>query len=129
MRPRVSVIIPTYNRGSIVTRAADSVLSQDFEDFEVIVVDDGSTDDTAETLSTYEARIRRKGDGFVKLRILRQENQGVCAARNAGIFASKGEWIAFLDSDDEWLPGETLSPDARGGGSRRRFAFIQRTLS
>jgi len=94
--PQVSVIIPTYNRAWILREAVDSVLGQDFESFELIVVDDGSTDDTAEILAAY-------GD---RLRVIRQENRGVSAARNTGIRAAGGTLIAFLDSDDFWLPGK-----------------------
>jgi len=90
----VSVVIPTYNRARFVTRAVESVLAQTYADYEIIVVDDGSTDDTKEALRPYESRIRS----------LCQENAGVSAARNTGISAARGEWIAFLDSDDEWLP-------------------------
>jgi glycosyltransferase involved in cell wall biosynthesis len=79
-----------------VRRAVDSVLQQDTPALEVIVVDDGSTDDTAPVLASY-------GDA---IRVLRQENQGVSAARNHGVAASGGALIAFLDSDDRWLPGK-----------------------
>jgi glycosyltransferase involved in cell wall biosynthesis len=92
--PLVSVIIPTYNRGWIIKEAIESVLAQDFTDFELIVVDDGSTDDTFEILGGF-------GDA---LKVLRQSNRGVSAARNRGIETSAGRWIAFLDSDDLWLP-------------------------
>ncbi len=90
----VSVIIPTYNRSRIVTRAIDSVLSQSYENFEVIVIDDGSTDDTKEVLKN------KYGDS---IRYIYQPNKGPSAARNTGINASRFELIAFLDSDDEWL--------------------------
>ncbi len=92
--PLVSVIIPTFNRGWIVKEAIDSVLAQDFADFELIVVDDGSTDHTFKILEEFESDIR----------VIRQTNRGVSAARNCGIQASVGRWIAFLDSDDLWLP-------------------------
>jgi len=92
-RVKVSVVIPTYNRAGFVTRAIDSALAQTYRDFEIVVVDDGSTDDTERILRAYGDRIR----------YLRQENAGVSRARNAGIAAARGEWIAFLDSDDEWL--------------------------
>ena len=92
--PRVSVIIPTYNRGLCVTEAVDSVLGQTLRDFEVIVVDDGSTDDTQVRLAVYGDRIR----------VIRQVNAGVSAARNVGMAAARGEWIGFLDSDDTWMP-------------------------
>lgn len=93
-KPQVSVIIPTYNRGWIIKEAIDSVLAQDYGDFELIVVDDGSTDNTDDILNSY------RGDIIV----FRQENQGVSAARNRGLAEASGRFIAFLDSDDLWLP-------------------------
>lgn len=87
-----SVIIPTYNRASFVTKAVDSVLRQTFKDYEIIVVDDGSTDTTTQALEQYGRAIT----------IIHQVNNGVSAARNAGIRKATGRWIAFLDSDDEW---------------------------
>jgi glycosyltransferase involved in cell wall biosynthesis len=92
--PLVSVIIPTYNRGWTVRDAIDSVLGQTYADVELIVVDDGSTDRTPQMLDAY-------GD---RLRVIRQANQGVSAARNHGIGESSGPLIALLDSDDIWLP-------------------------
>ena len=92
--PRVSIIIPTYNRKACVLEAVDSVLAQTYEDFELIVVDDGSTDGTRKALEQYGER----------LHYLCQANQGVSAARNSGLALSQGEFIAFLDSDDLWLP-------------------------
>lgn len=93
-KPNVSVIIPTYNRGWILTEAIDSVLAQDYEDYELIVVDDGSTDNTREILDAY-------GQDII---VLRQANKGVSAARNRGIVEAGGQLVAFLDSDDLWLP-------------------------
>lgn len=91
----VSVVIPTYNRADLVCAAIDSVLNQTHHRIETIVVDDGSTDNTLEVLAVkYGNRIRA----------IRQPNGGVCAARNAGIAASRGDFIALLDSDDRWLP-------------------------
>jgi glycosyltransferase involved in cell wall biosynthesis len=90
----VSVIIPTYNRGWILKEAIDSVLSQDFTDFELIVVNDGSTDNTQDILSSYKEDII----------VLKQNNKGVSSARNRGIVSASGQFIAFLDSDDFWLP-------------------------
>ena len=97
--PKVSVIIPTYNREKYVVKAIDSVLRQKFEDYEIIVVDDGSTDNTKEIVNKYGDRIR----------YIYQDNSGVSAARNAGIKLAKGEWLAFLDSDDEWMPDYLLT--------------------
>jgi glycosyltransferase involved in cell wall biosynthesis len=91
----VSVIIPTYNRASSVSRAVSSVLEQTFRDFELIVVDDGSIDDTPAALSRFDGKISV---------IKHPENLGVSAARNSGIKASQAPLIAFLDSDDYWLP-------------------------
>jgi len=93
-KPRVSVIIPTYNRGWIIKEAIDSVQAQVFKDFELIVVDDGSIDNTLEILNSIQCDIK----------VLRQSNHGVSAARNRGIAAASGHFIAFLDSDDLWLP-------------------------
>jgi len=93
MNPKVSVVIPTYNRAEQVQKSVESVLEQSFTDLEVIVVDDGSSDDTGQTLkNTFGDRIR----------YYFQPNQGVSVARNKGIEEAKGEWIAFLDSDDLW---------------------------
>jgi glycosyltransferase involved in cell wall biosynthesis len=95
-KPLVSVVIPTFNRGWIVQEAIDSVLNQDFADYELIVVDDGSTDNTPMILSGYGQAIT----------VLHQSNKGVSAARNHGIVAASGQLVAFLDSDDLWLPGK-----------------------
>lgn len=92
--PRVSVIIPTYNRSWCLSEAIDSVLSQTYHNTELIVVDDGSTDETPALLARYGNR----------LRCLRQTNRGVSAARNHGIQAADGVLIALLDSDDTWQP-------------------------
>lgn len=96
-RPLVSVVIPTYNRAWVLRDAIESVLAQTFESFELIVVDDGSTDNTPALL-----------DGYEDLVALEQTNKGVSAARNRGIAHAQGKFIAFLDSDDLWLP-EKLS--------------------
>lgn len=94
--PKVSVIIPTYNRAHVLGRALRSVLNQAYQDFELIVVDDGSSDATVEVMSGFaDSRIRY---------LHHEENRGAAAARNSGIKAARGEYVAFLDSDDEWLP-------------------------
>jgi len=91
----VSVIIPTYNRAALVQEAVASVLAQSCRNFEVLVVDDGSTDDTVAALAPYAEPVK----------VLRRESRGgVSAARNTGMAAARGEWLAFLDSDDLWLP-------------------------
>ena len=90
--PFISVILPTYNRSGVLKRAIDSVMEQSYKNFELIVVDDGSTDDTHHVLEQY-------GN---KLIYIQQQNRGVSAARNTGIRTSKGQYIAFIDSDDKW---------------------------
>jgi len=94
--PRVSIVIPTYNRERLIGATLDSVMAQTFQDFEVVVVDDGSTDGTAELVRAYGARVR----------YLYQPNQGQGAARNTGLRAARGELVAFLDSDDLWEPNK-----------------------
>jgi glycosyltransferase involved in cell wall biosynthesis len=94
MSTRFSVIIPAYNRARFIAEALKSVLEQSLPPYEVIVVDDGSTDNTAEVVQQYGPAVT----------YLRQENAGAGAARNCGISHSSGEWVAFLDSDDTWLP-------------------------
>ena len=95
--PKVSIIIPTYNRLPMLKEAVDSVLAQDFEDFELIVVDDGSNDKTAEEIKRYGGRVKL---------FQHSENRGVSAARNKGISHARGKYIAFLDSDDLWVKGK-----------------------
>jgi len=95
--PKVSVIIPTYNRLPMLKEAIHSVLKQDFEDFELIVVDDGSTDGTVEEIRKFGGRVRL---------LQHPENRGVSAARNKGILHAKGKYVAFLDSDDQWVKGK-----------------------
>ncbi|HKO08583.1 MAG TPA: glycosyltransferase family 2 protein [Alphaproteobacteria bacterium] len=96
--PEISVVIPVFNRAWSIARAVRSVLGQSFGDFELVIVDDASSDDL-------EGALQRFADA--RLRVLRHErNRGAAAARNTGIRASRGEAIAFLDSDDEWLPAK-----------------------
>lgn len=95
--PQVSVIIPTFNRSKLVAQAIRSVLAQTYEDFEVIVVDDGSTDDTRDVVAAFQDP---------RVVYLWQENQQRCAARNNGIAHARGSYVAFLDSDDVWFPNK-----------------------
>lgn len=95
MKPTVSVIIPLFNKGSSILRTLDSIANQSFLDFEIIVVDDGSSDHGPQLVETYPDS---------RLTLLRQSNQGPGAARNTGLKLAKGDYIAFLDADDEWLP-------------------------
>jgi glycosyltransferase involved in cell wall biosynthesis len=92
--PLVSVIIPVYNGAATIDRALKSVLDQTFTDYEIVICEDGSTDDTPSVLAKY-------GD---KLRVVRQANRGLPAARNAAVASSRGELLALIDHDDEWLP-------------------------
>jgi glycosyltransferase involved in cell wall biosynthesis len=94
--PLVSVIIPTYNRWPMIAEAVESVLTQTFDAFELIIVDDGSTDNTARLLRSCDSR----------LKIFSQSRAGVAAARNAGVAISLGKYLAFLDSDDVWSPAK-----------------------
>lgn len=98
MNPKVSVIIPTYNRGHLIGPTINSVLAQSFRDFEIVVVDDGSVDNTKEVL-----------EGFIEsnpdiIRYYHQENGGCYVARNTGVKLARGKYISILDSDDLWLP-------------------------
>lgn len=94
--PSVSVIIPAYNAAWCVGRAIDSVLAQTFQDFELIVVNDGSSDDTAAVLARYGQ----------SLHVIEQSNCGLSAARNRGATAARGRYVAFLDADDRWMPAK-----------------------
>jgi glycosyltransferase involved in cell wall biosynthesis len=94
--PKVSVIIPAFNCSATITRAIDSVVAQTISDLEIIVVNDGSTDDTLDKLKKYGDRIM----------VYDQPNQGVAEARNKGVSIGTGEFIAFLDADDEWYPNK-----------------------
>ncbi len=112
--PLVSVIIPTYNRKAYVQQAIDSVLAQTYPHYEIIVVDDGSTDGTGEALAA------RYGD---RITYHWQENQGESAARNWGINIAKGEYIAFLDSDDLWYPNK-LEVQVEWLNGRKNIGFL-----
>jgi len=94
LKTSVSVIIPAYNEENIIGRAIDSVLKQEAQADEIIVVDDGSVDNTSSVASNYGSLVK----------VVKQKNKGLAAARNTGIMSSSSEYIAFLDADDEWLP-------------------------
>lgn len=111
--PLVSVIIPTYNRAKYHRQCIESALSQDYPNFEVIVVDNGSTDDTLEILAFFGNKIK----------CLKEEKRGISAARNKGLRAAQGEFIAFLDSDDFYLPGK-LSLSAKQLWEDRSVAMV-----
>lgn len=93
--PLVSVVIPLYNKEPHIKRAIDSILAQKIQDFEIIVIDDGSTDKSAEVVKSFTDP---------RIRLIHQENAGVSAARNKGIKEAKADLVAFLDADDEWTP-------------------------
>lgn len=101
--PLVSVIIPAFNSEKYIADAIDSILEQTYKNLEIIIVDDGSTDNTAETVRRYIS-IQTTDHRPQTIRYIYQENKGPAAARNRGIKEAKGEYIAFLDSDDIWLP-------------------------
>ena len=109
----VSVIIPTFDRAELLPRALLSVLAQSRPADEVIVVDDGSDDRTRELIEV----------DFPDVRLIVQDNQGVSAARNRGVAASSGSWLAFLDSDDEWLP-EKLEVQMQAAAANPQFSLI-----
>jgi len=121
--PTVSVILPTYNRAHLLDRAVQSVLNQSFNDWELIIIDDGSADHTADIINGY------KDKRIVLLR--HRYNRGDAASRNTGIRASKGQWIAFQDSDDVWLPDklrqQMLLADKIGEDHRFVFTKMWRT--
>ncbi len=98
INPKVSVVIPTYNRAHLIGRAIESVLNQTYQDFELIIIDDCSIDNTDDVIKEFQ----KKDNRIIYLK--HDKNKGGSAARNTGIKTSRGEYIAFLDSDDEWLP-------------------------
>ena len=93
---KISVIIPTYNRKKTLARAIRSVFNQSFSPFEILIIDDGSNDGTEEWVK----------ENFQNIKYIYQNNHGVSSARNIGIENAYGDWVAFLDSDDEWLPNK-----------------------
>ena len=144
----ISVIIPTYNRAPVLPRAIDSVLTQKGVEFELIIVDDGSTDDTKSLYGVRRTEYGEKASAVrcapyavlntpsaLPIRFFFQLNSGPAAARNLGIKQAQGEWIAFLDSDDEWKPGKLKAqleffrknpaPGPTGRSARRDYLICQ----
>ena len=99
---RFSVVIPLYNKASYLCKSIESVISQAYNDFECIIVDDGSTDSSAEIADGYSAK-------YQNVRVVHQQNSGVAIARNKGVKESLGDYICFLDADDWWDPNFLLS--------------------
>ena len=111
---RVSVIIPAYNAAAFVKDALDCALAQTYPEIEVVVVNDGSTDNTAEILAGYGDRVR----------VHHQANAGLSAARNIGAAVASGDWLAFLDADDQWMPGKIEAQIATVGD--RAWSYTNR---
>ena len=116
MTPFFSVIIPVYNRAHLLKRTLQSVLAQNFRDFEIVVVDDGSHDDP-------KAVVDAVGDA--RIRFIRQENKGGGAARNAGLDAARGRYVALLDSDDEFLPTHLTAMHTLLDGTANTAAYAR----
>jgi glycosyltransferase involved in cell wall biosynthesis len=114
-RPPITAVVPTYNRGPLIARALESILGQTRPPDEVVVVDDGSTDDTPERIQAYAGRVR----------YVRQPNAGGSAARNRGVEEATHPWVAFLDSDDHWRPEhiERMSDAIAATGGAAGFYF------
>ena len=122
MTPSVSVVIPTYNLATFLPGAVEGVRAQGWDDLEIIVVDDGSTDETAGALESLAKE-------NASLRWFRQENAGAAAARNRGIEESRGEFVAFLDADDLWLPGKLDAQfEALANKPEASFSYTDVTL-
>ena len=105
---KISVVIPTYNRKHTLPRALDSVLAQSYQPFEIIVIDDGSTDGTFNLIKSKYPSINLLESHKPSKSLKGSSPKGVSVARNVGIKQSKGDWIALLDSDDEWIPDKLI---------------------
>ena len=115
--PKVSVIIPIYNAEKFISGTIESVIAQTYQDWEIIAVDDGSTDKTPEILTKYKKKLSSN------LQVITQENSGVSIARNKGIPAARGEYIAFLDHDDLWTP-EKLEKQVKLLDSNKELGLV-----
>jgi len=115
--PKVSIIIPIYNAEKYLSKTIESVMAQTYTDWEIVAVDDGSTDKTPEILKDYEKKLPKK------LRVITQKNSGVSIARNTAIAAARGEYIAFLDHDDLWLP-EKLKKQVKLLDSNKKLGLV-----
>lgn len=102
MKPKFSIIITTFNRSKLLIRALNSLIAQTFTDWEAIIIDDGSTDDTSKVVKEFTEK-------YQNIRYVQQKNQGEAGAKNRGISLCKGEFISFLDSDDEYIPNHLES--------------------
>jgi glycosyltransferase involved in cell wall biosynthesis len=125
MTTLISAVVPTYNRGGLLARSVGSVIAQTHRPLELIIVDDGSVDDTPDVIAAQAALAREAG---LEVQTLRQDNAGVSAARNAGMAAAHGEFIALIDDDDRWKP-EKLAKQlacARETGAELVSCFIDR---
>ncbi len=111
-QPLVSVVIPTFNRAAFLPSAVRSALEQTLREIEVIIVDDGSTDATPEVC-------RALAEADPRVRLVRQANRGLAAARNAGLAAATADWVAFLDDDDLWVPEALATMRALTGRNHR----------
>ncbi len=124
MSPAFTVIMPAYNAAVYLSQTIESVLSQTFKDFELIIIDDGSTDDTATIASNYQKKDKR-------IKLVRQSNQGVSTTRNKGINNSNSQYIAFIDADDKWFPQnlswhfQHLENNPKLGVSYAKVEFLQ----
>lgn len=117
LMPKVSVIIPIYNAEKFISETIESVMAQTYPDWEIIAVDDGSTDKTPEILKEYKKKLPKK------LHVITQKNSGVSIARNTGVSDAKGEYIAFLDHDDLWLP-EKLEKQVKVLDSNKELGLL-----
>ena len=105
MNPSISIIVPVYNAERTLNRCVDSILSQTFQEWELLLIDDGSTDRSGELCDEYASKDQR-------IKVFHKKNGGVSSARNIGLNYAKGEWITFIDSDDE-IPKNTFTGDCR----------------